>query len=527
MIADFEITHDQEFLYHFFDKKDIFYFSPKMVEKLRNSNDPYGRYGYGCWLYITGAESVEDLRTVRDCFEYAANNGIADAWYRLSQLYHNGDYVNDEKGIMELNRLFGTAISAAAEEKGSELVKIRKCYNRYFDLADGVGDAEALIAEVKEHMNNSGAPLRWLELLGCIYHLTERYDEAIEAFEKCIDGGLLYPTFDLAMIYSLRGNKAYYESLMEEGVEKGISTCMAYGYEDEEHWGAYDAETRDAIYKRLSVNLKKGIELGDFLSYYCLADYLMRGAMGFEKNIAEAFRYARKGMSLGYLDCFRIALKIIDTEDVEAILPKELLMSDEEILMARLRALRWGGTEMLKEVIAHSGEYEAMGYADEIEYWEKVWESTPDKEEDTAAGAPTVLVVHPTGFVDFVETAPGQLSFESVAELIDADGCDAVHYSAALDRITKDCGLGKNVAFYVDRNAIAKDLPDNAVATMLYGHGYEIRGAIVVALEDKKYNTCPLDAEEAYAVYDAINEFTGGLLQCDAPDDDGRHDAWA
>ena len=61
----------------------------------------------------------------------------------------------------------------------------------------------------------------------------------------------------------------------------------------------------------------------------------------------------------------------------------------------------------------------------------------------------------------------------------------------------------------------------------VYGHGYEIRGAIVVALEDKKYNTCPLDAEEAYAVYDAINEFTGGLLQCDAPDDDGRHDAWA
>lgn len=31
------------------------------------------------------------------------------------------------------------------------------------------------------------------------------------------------------------------------------------------------------------------------------------------------------------------------------------------------------------------------------------------------------------------------------------------------------------------------DLPDNAIGTMLYGTGAEIRGAVIIALEDNKY----------------------------------------
>ena len=39
---------------------------------------------------------------------------------------------------------------------------------------------------------------------------------------------------------------------------------------------------------------------------------------------------------------------------------------------------------------------------------------------------------------------------------------------------------------YADRNGYAKDLPDNAIGTMLYGTGAEIRGAVIIALEDNK-----------------------------------------
>ena len=92
--------------------------------------------------------------------------------------------------------------------------------------------------------------------------------------------------------------------------------------------------------------------------------------------------------------------------------------------------------------------------------------------------------------------------------------------------ITKKCGLKKNVAMYVDRNAVMNDLDDNAVGTMLYGHGYEVRGTIIIALEDDKHNTSSFETEEDIEnVFEAIDDLTGLLRR--ETDDDGRYDPWA
>ena len=42
---------------------------------------------------------------------------------------------------------------------------------------------------------------------------------------------------------------------------------------------------------------------------------------------------------------------------------------------------------------------------------------------------------------------------------------------------------------YTDRDGYAKDLADNPVGTILYGRGSEIRGAVIMALEDHRYDT--------------------------------------
>ena len=60
----------------------------------------------------------------------------------------------------------------------------------------------------------------------------------------------------------------------------------------------------------------------------------------------------------------------------------------------------------------------------------------------------------------------------------------------SLNKITKACGFrGYKVAMYADRDGYAKDLPDNSNGTLLYGTGAEIRGAVIIALEDNKYDT--------------------------------------
>ena len=81
---------------------------------------------------------------------------------------------------------------------------------------------------------------------------------------------------------------------------------------------------------------------------------------------------------------------------------------------------------------------------------------------------------------------------------------------------------------YVDRRGMAKDLDDNTVATMLYGNACEIRGAVVIAMEDNKYDVHSFDTEEDIEnVFEEIYNFTGGLVRRDLGQEDGRYDPWA
>jgi hypothetical protein len=139
---------------------------------------------------------------------------------------------------------------------------------------------------------------------------------------------------------------------------------------------------------------------------------------------------------------------------------------------------------------------------------------------------PTVLVIYPSGYTEFVEADVNPMSFREMGALINAESLDTVHRSEALAQITRTCQLEKDLVMYVDGNAQMKGLKDNPVATQLYGYGPEIRGAVILALEDHRYDTYSFEIEEEIeAVFDAIDDMTGLLRR--ETDDDGRYDAWA
>jgi hypothetical protein len=140
--------------------------------------------------------------------------------------------------------------------------------------------------------------------------------------------------------------------------------------------------------------------------------------------------------------------------------------------------------------------------------------SKPAKPEPRTAIPPQVIIVKPSGIASFVEADVYSMSYSEMAELIGAERVDAIHYSAPLDGITKACGLGKQLAMYVDREGIHKGLDDNAIGTMLYGNGYEIRGSIIIVMEDNRYDTYSFDIlEDIEAVYNGIKALSGNLLR--------------
>lgn len=65
-----------------------------------------------------------------------------------------------------------------------------------------------------------------------------------------------------------------------------------------------------------------------------------------------------------------------------------------------------------------------------------------------------------------------------------------------------------------DRNGYVKDLPGNPVGTILYGRGAEIRGAVIIALENNKYDTYSFHFQKDLdSVVEKISVLTNGLIR--------------
>ena len=527
VVTDFEITQDDAFLERFRDPREVRRLSPSMVEKLRNSDDVYGRYGYAVWL-CRMCDDEKSLTTASEFFFYAWKRFIPDAAELISQMFYVGEYYTEYKKALTIDRYAAHDYNEDAMSHGSILAKIKRNYDLFFGRKYLPSDIEAAIAEAEQEANAPGASLLWMEQLGWFYDMCVRNDEAVEAYEKCVIGGMNYPIHDLALMALRRGETEYYEALMKEGIRREVPRCMILGIEKETEWDTLGKDEQVAIHRMMKENLEKGVALGDSYCAYVLAQCYLYEKMGFVRDVAQSMKYARIGLRYRDKDCCMHMIQILSNPEFVALLPEEMRMSEEEIMILMLKALRLGEMKVLDTVIDNLERYTQMGYGEEIDYeWLEIWyevhkeelDPLDEPEDETAAPIekitipPTVLVIAPSGVADYVQADVHSMSSSEMAALIGADRLDAVHFSHPLSEITKSCGLHRQVTMYVDRNAMLKDLDDNMIATILYGQTYEIRGTIIVAMEDDVYDVHAFDTiEDINSVYEAISRLTGGLI---------------
>ena len=139
---------------------------------------------------------------------------------------------------------------------------------------------------------------------------------------------------------------------------------------------------------------------------------------------------------------------------------------------------------------------------------------------------PTVLVIHPSGYTEFLDADMSSMTPSEMEYLVYGENLEVVHSSEHLTRITKECSLEKNLVMYFARKGFTEDFEENYVGSMLYDGESEVRGPVIIALEDKEYNTSSFENEEDIEnVFDAIDDLTGILRR--ETDDDGRYDPWA
>ena len=139
---------------------------------------------------------------------------------------------------------------------------------------------------------------------------------------------------------------------------------------------------------------------------------------------------------------------------------------------------------------------------------------------------PTVLVIHPSGYTEFLDADMSSMTSSEIGSLIYGEDLEVVHSSEHLERITNECALDKNLVMYFVKKAATEYIEDNYVGSMLYDGSAEVRGPIIIALEDNEQNISSFDNEEDIEnVFDAIDELTGILRR--ETDDDGRYDPWS
>ena len=503
----FDLTEDDKFLNYFLDMKAVRKLPPSMIARLQISLKPYARYAYGIWLWGMKNDSTS-LKTAFKIFEEAAQAGIADAYQMLSRMYYIGEAYDEKTGKFVIDRKLSQELHAQAIEKGSIRAKLRRNKDLFYGTDEVEADRAAAIAEAeRESSAIFSESILWTEQLGWYYEAEGEREKAMKAYEKCIINGYYAPVYDLALTYLEEGDEGYYKTLMELGMDLGVPDCRILGMENEYRWDSLSGDERLDIYRQLNRNLPKGIDHGSGVCAYILADALLNGKFGFDIDLDLGKEYADRALTYGFSSGASLIIEVTETlNDPEFI-------SDDELLKLRYDALRYGIEDQLDYVIRNKETYIEMGYGDQIEkVWMPMWKK--NHPEAKTQVSPSVIIIQPSGVASVVEADVFCMSYREMSQLIDAEGLDAVHFSEPLNHITKACAFkGYQIVMYADRNGYAKDLPDNAIGTMLYGTGAEIRGAVIIALEDNKYDTHSFHfLEDIENIFAEISKRTGGLV---------------
>ena len=490
------------------DFKAVRMLSPSTVYKLMISNNPYERYAYGLCLW-TCRKDPESLKTAFKIFEESSDKGISDALQMMSRMYYLGEAYDEESEKFVIDRKLSQELNVQAIEKGSILAKLRRNKNLFFGTAEVSADRASAIAEAeRESSAIFSESILWTEQLGWFYEIEDEREKAIKAYEKCIINGYYAPIYDLALMYLEDGDEGYYKTLMKLGMDLGVPDCRILGMENEYRWDSLSGDERLDIYRQLNRNLPQGIDHGSGVCAYILADALLNGKFGYDIDLRMGKEYADIALTYGYNAAADLVIEAAETlDDPEFI-------SDDDLLRFRYDALRYGIDEQLDYVIRNKDTYIEMGYGDEIEkVWMPLWKKNHPQAKTRIS--PSIIIIQPSGVASVVEADVFCMSYREMSQLIDAEGLDAVHFSKSLNQITKSCNFkGYQLAMYADRNGYAKDLADNAIGTMLYGTGAEIRGAVIIALEDNKYDTHSFHFQEDLDnVFAAISDLTGGLVR--------------
>lgn len=525
-------THNETFLRRVRTVERVAQLSEAEIRMLRDAcdTDPYAAYGYARWLWTlqpTKQSATEArqllLRLARD------EDAPADAEALLAITYRYGGCAAWDEVEVDTREYIQTRDHALV--RGSQLAAIIEAKDRIWgNLAT---KEPHRVAEETEHRleQQAEADPAWHCVLAYAYEQLERKEEAIAQYEAAIHTGETSAYADLGWTYMLRGNVALGDALMEEGLKLGVAACHLWQTDMlEEDFEELSPQAQQQFHETIKQRTERGVTLGDGTCAYFLGQRYRIGGFGFEPDPMKALPILERGVLLG--ESYSASVLADMMEDMDNTLPQELRYTPQQIAGLRLTAARRAPDDraMLSQLRRCWDLGLLLRHQQEVEReWLKPLSSVKPLKKPGAAIAPSVILIWPTGHLDIVEADVSRMGSygEMAHEILGAEALDAIHWSHRLDSVAKAAGLEMSLTMFADREACAKGLADNTIATLLYGQAAEMRGPIFLTLEDEHHECHSFSTmEDLTATYNEIKRQTGGLLIIDN-DDDGRWDAFA
>ncbi len=521
------LPHNEDFLRRFRTKARVTLLNDEEVVQLRkaaNQGDAYAQYGYGRWLYYYVPS--EGAMPEAERLFYSAQASVPDARAAYAQMLRYGETEATHPPLLDVEG--SNALLQQAADEGSVLADLRMA--RYRIFGNGCpAEPQQVAEEILDRLaNHPDSDPNWYILLAFAYEQMEQPDLAIPLYEQAVDCGETDGYAYLSLLYSNRGNTALADEYMEEGLTRGSTLCFLFQVDTpEEDFQKLSDEEQRQLHQAVADRLERGLRRADGSCAYFLWLHHRYGTLGFAEDHAKALSYLQRGVLLADTSC--IMQLLIENDN------GTLTLSAYERDVLRLKAVRYDSEDRDSLLALGRADDPAflLKYKSELEkYWQPRigqarQETDDDKDElEKSPIDPCVILIWPTGHLEVAEVDLDQVaSYSEMAKtLIYADGLDPVHYSPLLNKVAQEAGLEMTLAMFVDRDGYAKDLPDNLVGTLLYGH--EIRGPIIIAQADQRHECHSFKTwEDVVETYRALDKYCDGLIII-KDEEDGRYDAY-
>ena len=291
MTTTFDITHDREFLKYFMTKQRTLSLSDEMVERLRTSDDPYGAYGYGSWLFYT-ADSDELRKIAEVKLLWAATNGVHDAYVPLARMYFSGT-VEGNKAQPEIF----AAVMDNAYKLGSEMAQFYTLLCTIYGFYGFEAKPEVVADILKGHIDKHPDcdPIYWT-LYGRAVKESDP-EQAISIFKEAIDHGDPEGYYYLAVTYDEMGDKAQTSKALAAAKEHDVLQAFSW-YTSDEDFQQLSPSDQQALHDVTDRDLHYAMSRHMALAYYRMGAYLYFGSLGYEADIVKAINYLMKGCQL-------------------------------------------------------------------------------------------------------------------------------------------------------------------------------------------------------------------------------------